>query len=72
VFFDPLPSNGHAADHIEKNSCNTFSIVAWAYFGRCLEMRLYVRILKVPNTGLRMTLYILETEYGRRPEKENR
>jgi hypothetical protein len=27
VFSDPLPSNGHGADHIENTSCNTFSIV---------------------------------------------
>jgi hypothetical protein len=41
VFSDPLSSSGHDADHIENNSCNTFSIVC-SYFGRCLEMALYV------------------------------
>jgi hypothetical protein len=45
VFSDPLPNNGHGTDHIENNSCNAFSIVAWAYFGRCLEMRLHVTIM---------------------------
>jgi hypothetical protein len=44
VFSDPLPRNGHGADHIENNSCNTFPIVACAYFGRCLEMCLHVTI----------------------------
>jgi hypothetical protein len=39
------PSNGHGADHIENNFCNTFSIVACAYFGRCLEMGLHVTVL---------------------------
>jgi hypothetical protein len=42
VFSDPLPSNGHGADNIENTSCSTFSIVACAYFGRCLEMGRYV------------------------------
>jgi hypothetical protein len=36
VFSDPLPSNGHGADHIENTSCNDFSIVACAYLRRCL------------------------------------
>jgi hypothetical protein len=44
VFSEPLPSNGHGADHIESNSCNTFSIVACAYFGRCLAMGLHAMI----------------------------
>jgi hypothetical protein len=44
VFRDPLPSNGHGADHIENTSCNTLSIVAWAYFERCLEIGLHVTI----------------------------
>jgi hypothetical protein len=47
VFSDPLPSNGHGADHIENASCNTFSIVACAYFGRCLEMGLHVTIIGI-------------------------
>jgi hypothetical protein len=45
VFSDPLPSNGHGADHIENTTCNTFSTVACAYFGRCLEMGPHVTIL---------------------------
>jgi hypothetical protein len=44
VFSHPLPNNGHGADHIENISCNTFSIVACTYFGRCLEMGLHVTI----------------------------
>jgi hypothetical protein len=44
VFSDPLPSNGHEEDHIENTSCNTYSIVACAYFGRCLEMGLHATI----------------------------
>jgi hypothetical protein len=44
VFSNPLPSNGHGAEHVENSSCNTFSIVASAYFGRCLEMDLHVTI----------------------------
>jgi hypothetical protein len=48
VFNDPVPSNGHGADHIENTSCNTFSISACTYFGRCLEMGLYVTILIQP------------------------
>jgi hypothetical protein len=36
LFSDPLPSNGHGADHTENTYCNAFSIVACAYFGRCL------------------------------------
>jgi hypothetical protein len=44
VFSDPLPSNGHDADHIENSSCNIFCIVACAYLGHCLEMGLHVTI----------------------------
>jgi hypothetical protein len=44
VFSEPLHSNGHGADHIENTSCNTFSVVACAYLGRCLEMCLHVTI----------------------------
>jgi hypothetical protein len=44
VLSDPLPCNGHGADHIENTSCITFSVVACAYFGRCLEMGLYVTV----------------------------
>jgi hypothetical protein len=47
VFSDPLPINGHGADHIENNSCNTFSIVACAYFGRGLEMGLRVTYIVI-------------------------
>jgi hypothetical protein len=46
VFIDPLLSTGHGVDHIENTSFNTFSIVACAYFGRCLEMGLHVTIPK--------------------------
>jgi hypothetical protein len=42
MFSDPLPRNGHGADHIGNTSRNTFSIIACAYFGRCLEMGLHV------------------------------
>jgi hypothetical protein len=47
VFSDPLPSNGQGAVHIRVHnaSCNTFSIVACAYFVRCLQMGLHVTIL---------------------------
>jgi hypothetical protein len=31
----------------ENTSCNTFSIVVCAYFGRCLEMGLHVKIWKL-------------------------
>jgi membrane protease subunit (stomatin/prohibitin family) len=44
LFIDLLPSNGHGADHTENTSCDTFSIVACAYFGHCLEMGLLVTI----------------------------
>jgi hypothetical protein len=43
VFIGQLPSAGHGADHVE-NTSNTFSIFACAYFGRCLEMGLYVAV----------------------------
>jgi hypothetical protein len=36
----PLPSNGYMRTHIENTSCDTSSIVACAYCGRCLEMDL--------------------------------
>jgi hypothetical protein len=47
VFTDPLPSNRHGADHkrVDNTSCNTSPIVAFAYFGRCLEMGLHIAIL---------------------------
>jgi hypothetical protein len=45
VFSDPLPSDGHSADHIENASCNTFSVEVCTYFGRCLEMGLRVTVL---------------------------
>jgi hypothetical protein len=44
VLDDPLSSNGHGADHIQNNSCNTVSVVACAYCGRCLEMGLHVTV----------------------------
>jgi hypothetical protein len=37
MFIYPLPSTGYGANHIENGSSNTFSIVACAYFWRCLE-----------------------------------
>jgi hypothetical protein len=42
--YQPLLSTGHGADHIENTSSNTFPVVACAYYGRCLEMCLYVTI----------------------------
>jgi hypothetical protein len=36
----PLPSNGYMRTHMENTSCNTGSIVACVYCGRCLEMSL--------------------------------
>jgi hypothetical protein len=44
VSIDPLRSTEHGADHIENTSSNSFSIVASACFGRCLEIDLYVAI----------------------------
>jgi hypothetical protein len=44
VFSNSLPSNGHGADHMENTSCNPYSMVACAYFGRCLEVGLHVTI----------------------------
>jgi hypothetical protein len=44
VFTGLLPSTGHGANHIENTSAKIFSIVACAYFGRCLEMGLHVTI----------------------------
>jgi hypothetical protein len=41
---DPLPSNGHGADYIENNCYNSYSIVSYMYFGRCLEMGVHVTI----------------------------
>jgi hypothetical protein len=35
------------AKHIENTSCDTGSIVAYAYFGRCLEMGPHVTLLLV-------------------------
>jgi hypothetical protein len=40
-----LRSNEHRTDHIENNSCKTFSSVACAYFGYCLEISLRVTML---------------------------
>jgi hypothetical protein len=56
VFSDPLPNNGHAADHIENTSCHNFSIVGCAYFGLCLEMALHVTILH-PDTQFSLALF---------------
>jgi hypothetical protein len=39
-----LPSNGHGGDHIEKNSCNNFSIFACMHFGRCLALGRFVTV----------------------------
>jgi hypothetical protein len=44
MFTDPLPSTGHDADNIENTSSNTFSTVAYAYFGRCSEMGLHITV----------------------------
>jgi hypothetical protein len=44
VFSELLPSNVQGADHIENTYCNTFSIVACAYFGHYLEMAVHVTI----------------------------
>jgi hypothetical protein len=41
MFTESLPSNWNGADHIENTSCSTFSIVACAYFGRCLDMGIH-------------------------------
>jgi hypothetical protein len=50
-----MPSNENCADHIENTSCNAFSIVADAYFGRCLEMGLHVTVSKnVPRAVSQM------------------
>jgi hypothetical protein len=46
VFISPLPCTKLRADNIENTSSNTFYIVAWAYFGRCLELCLHVTIYK--------------------------
>jgi hypothetical protein len=51
VFSDPMPSNRQGADHTENTNWNSFSIVACAYFGRCLEMGLHVTVLIVGVTG---------------------
>jgi hypothetical protein len=37
----PLPSNGCMWTHIENTFCNTGSVVACVYCGRCLEMCLF-------------------------------
>jgi hypothetical protein len=36
----PLPRNGYMRTHIESTSCNTCSIVAYVYCGRCIAMGL--------------------------------
>jgi hypothetical protein len=58
VFTDPLPSDGHGADHIENTFCNTFPVVGCLYFGRCLEMGLYVTVHTYIHT------YILTEKIG--------
>jgi hypothetical protein len=57
VFIDPLPKNAHGADHIVNNSCNIFSIVACAYFGRSLKLGLYVTSL---HTRCKGRIYIFQ------------
>jgi hypothetical protein len=44
VFIVTLRSTGHGPDHMEDTSSSAFSIVACAYFGRCLEIGLHVTI----------------------------
>jgi hypothetical protein len=34
----PITTVGHGMDHIQNASSNTFSVVACAYFGHCLEI----------------------------------
>jgi hypothetical protein len=43
----PLPSNGYMRTHIENTSCNTGSIIACMYCGRCLEMCLLYCWLRI-------------------------
>jgi hypothetical protein len=64
VFSDPLPSNGHGEDHIENNSCNTFSIVACAYFGRCLELGLHVTIFSSSKTENLLNCWLTHRSYS--------
>jgi hypothetical protein len=54
MFSDPFPSNEQGADDIENTSCNPFSTVASAYFGRCLEAGLCITIFVLVyfHTGL--------------------
>jgi hypothetical protein len=51
VFTASLPSHGHCADHIEHTSCNTFSVVAWVYCGRCPALGLHVTISNTVRTS---------------------
>jgi hypothetical protein len=44
VLSDGLRSKRHGADHMENTSCDTFSIIAYAYFGYCLAIGLHVTI----------------------------
>jgi hypothetical protein len=52
VISDPLPSSEYCANHLENNSCNNFSIVACAYFRRCLEMGLSIYLSICGSTAL--------------------
>jgi hypothetical protein len=54
VFSDPLPSNGHGADHIENTSCHIFAIVLCASFGSCLEMGLHATIFTQDFPSVRL------------------
>lgn len=49
MFIGPLPSTGYSANNIENISSNIFSIVARAYFGRCLGIALHITIYLITN-----------------------
>jgi hypothetical protein len=46
-----VTSTGHGAYYTENTSSNTLSIVACAYFGRCLEMGLHITIFVQNSIG---------------------
>jgi hypothetical protein len=50
MFSHTVPSNRYDAGNIENTSYNKFSIVACAYFGRCLEMGLHVTIQRIESS----------------------
>jgi hypothetical protein len=58
VFSDQLPSTGHGAGHVENTSSNTFSIVACAYFGRCLVMGLHITVYHLCDGHLGIIDYL--------------